>query len=167
MTTAALRLVEFPPIFTVSDRSATRLFGVQEFTEHAGETASASVSLDDLRSETSQALLEAALDASLANWDGLGARAVTTETVAQALSLLESLPSTVDAPDISVHPDGELSFYWTRGRRATLVVSVSGSGRVSFASILGQRRFHGTEYLVNGLPTSLELVLRQLHANEE
>lgn len=111
------------------------------------------------------ALRETAEEASRPNWDGYGASAVSDTTVAQGLALLDLLPSTVPAPEVSAHPDGELAFEWWLGPHRALTVSINEMGRLSYAAMFGAARQHGTEYLVDVLPDPLLQVFRRLYAH--
>lgn len=157
MTTFAIPFSDLASIFGAGDRSVSRV--VSPWLEPGA--LSNSVSIDDARRESVQSLLMAVGEAVEWNWDGDGGTAVAPETLSHSLVLLESLPTTVAPPEISVHPDGQIGLFWTRGRRNTVAVAVSQTGLVSFASLHGHRRLHGSEYLLNGLPSSLALVLRQ------
>lgn len=166
MNSFALPLPEFPSFWGASDRSVTRSTGTIAEQLSPSDAQSSSVSIDQVRSESRRALILAAYEAREPNWDGYDAKEVSLPGVSHAFELLDSLPTMVAPPDISIHPDGEVAFYWTRGKRNTVAVSVSPEGLVSFASLHGHRRLHGSEYLVNGFPPSLALVLRQLHSEE-
>ncbi len=167
MNSFALPLPDFPSFWAAGDRSVTRSALRTAVPVFETEAQSSSVSIDDVRRELRRALAVAASEASTADWDGYGAKAVSASAISHAAELLDSLPTTVPPPDISIHPDGEVGFFWTRGKRLSVAVSISPTGLVSFASLHGHRRLHGSEYLVNGLPSSLALVLRQLHSDEE
>jgi hypothetical protein len=127
---------------------------------------SSSVSIDDARRVSKEALLLAAEEAGENDWDSFAGRPVTQDTVFHSLVFLEALPTTVVPPEISVHPDGEIGFFWTRGPRRTVAISVAPTGLLSFASLHGHSRLHGSEYLLNGLPSSIANVLRQLYADD-
>jgi hypothetical protein len=121
-----------------------------------------SVSVDQPRLDTFEALLVMAAEASEEGWDGYEGKRVLGSTLTKAFEFLATLPSTVPAPEVSAHPDGELAFYWSTGPRRTLTVSVNAAGRLSFAAIVGHQRLFGSEYLTDELPESIALALRQL-----
>lgn len=166
MSTIALPWLGSYPVPATSDPSVTQILTEPTDSAETPELLGASVSLDEAFRGTAYSLAAIAEDAGEDDWDGFGARAVTSSTVEKARAFLRNLPSTVEMPEVSAHPDGELSFYWARGPQNTLVVSVSSAGRLSFASLHGQRHLYGTEYLVNGLPSSIEFALRRLHSGE-
>lgn len=124
-----------------------------------------SLSVEEPNRRVAEAIIEAAQEAGRPNWDGQGGLPITQGGVAQAFAFLNVLPSTLPGPDISVDPDGEISFEWSFGPRRTLTASIDASGRISFAALIGAKRLHGTDYLLDALPEPLTLALRQLHAS--
>jgi len=126
--------------------------------------ATPSVSIDQVYAQCLQSLHEASEEASRRNWDGYGAEPVSSATLAQALTFLDLLPTTLPTPDISAHPDGELAFEWSLGPRRLLTVSINESGRLSYAALLGQARLRGTDFLLDALPEPISFALRKLYA---
>lgn len=123
-----------------------------------------SVSLDEPFQESVQALLEVFKEASHADWDGYGARPVSAATLSQALAFLALLPATLPRPEVSGHPDGELAFEWSFGRRQILTVSINQSGKLSYAALIGQVQQHGTEFILDRLPETIALALRRVRS---
>jgi hypothetical protein len=166
MTSAVLPAHWSEDLKTAWDRSvsqeAKRSRRVRRFVGHV----TPSVTVDEAYDECLESLLEASEEASRPNWDGYGAYPVSDATLAQALAFLDLLPSTLPRPEISPHPDGELAFEWSFGPRRLLTVSVTESGRLSYAALFGQGRLHGTEYLLDALPEPVALALRRLYSRE-
>jgi hypothetical protein len=133
-------------------------------TEHRAKavTQSVSLSIDSSSLDLIEQLLNVVQECSNDGWDGYEAKAITDQTLAQALSFLQTLPSAAPAPHVSAHPDGELAFTWSVAPRRILSVSVSSAGRLSFASLNGYRTLHGSEYLVSDLPDSIAFALREV-----
>ena len=123
-----------------------------------------SISVDEVYRESLASLVRAYREASRPDWDGHGAEPVDALTVAQALSFLRLIPSTVVPPEISAHPDGELAFEWAPAPRGLLTVSVNRSGKLSYAALVGETRQHGTEFILDALPESITLALRKVHS---
>jgi hypothetical protein len=123
-----------------------------------------SVSIDQANEDCLESLHEAADEASRPNWNGYDAVPVSDATLAQARALLDLFPSTFPKPDISAHPDGEIAFEWFFGPRRVLTVSVSETGRLSYAAMFGHARVHGTEFLLDVLPPSIAAALRRLYS---
>ncbi len=78
------------------------------------------------------------------NWDGYGAQAVHKLTYDKTQELLESLPSSIDTPEISADADGELTVEWRYGRDRLLSISVALNGRLSFIYRNGATRMRDT-----------------------
>ena len=150
---------------TASDRAVSA--EAQRLRRNRWQRADAglSLSVEEPYRRVATAVIEAAREASRPNWDGQGGLPVTQGAVAQALAFLDVLPSTLSKPEVTVDPDGELSFEWYFGPRRALTASINASGRISFAALIGPRRFHGTDYLLDALPEPLTLALGQLHAS--
>ena len=89
-------------------------------------------------------LEEVFAECSQPNWDGYGAQPVHKLTYQKTEELLESLPSSVDTPDISADPDGELAIEWRYGRERLLSISVALNGRLSFIYRRGAIRMRDT-----------------------
>ena len=149
---------------TAGDRAiseeARRSRVVRRFFEHT----TPSVSVDQAYKECLESLMEVSKEASRPNWDGYDASPVSDATLAQAMTFLNLLPSSLPKPQMSPHPDGELAFEWSFGPRRLLTVAINGSGRMSYAALFGQSRVYGTEYLLDAFPEPLAMALRKLHA---
>jgi hypothetical protein len=105
------------------------------------------------------------VDASLDGWDGYGATAVSPATYGNALAFLEALPTTTPVPDVVPELDGEIAFEWDYGPRRILSVSVGPNGVLSYAALYGHTsRMHGTEKLIDRLPTVIAMCLNRLIA---
>lgn len=78
------------------------------------------------------------------------------QTVAQAIAFARLLPRTAPIPEVSSDPDGEISFDWLGGSGKMFSVSISASGRLSYAGWFGEHsRVHGTEELANRVPKEI------------
>lgn len=107
-------------------------------------------------------LEEACSEASVANWDGYGARAVDGTTYERARAFLEALPINLQAPEIAIDPDGEVSFRWQRAIGEVLSVSVSGESRLSYAALFGEEDTYGTTYFHGEIPPTVSAALARL-----
>lgn len=115
------------------------------------------------RQRTSLEALQAALEeSSSTEWRNQGGQPVAASTLRYALELLRALPTGIALPDILPHPDGELAFEWFRSPRSVLTVSISPSGRLSYAGLFGENKSHGAEYFAEELPEAIALNLRRL-----
>lgn len=98
--------------------------------------------MTDLASTSLAAL---ARDAASVNWDGHGAA-----------------PVTLPAPEVSIDPDGEVSFDWYAGPRRTLSMSLDPFGTLRYASIIGGSEKFGLEPWRNGIPESVLRLLQKV-----
>lgn len=166
MTASALAIDWIQALPTASDRSVSAEAKHTRRIRVVSYDFASSVSVDQVYRESVEAVFQAAQEAARPNWDGYGARPVSEATIAQALAFLDLLPTTLAQPEISAHPDGELAVEWSFGPRRLLTVSVSESGRLSYAALIGHARQHGTEFLLDSLPDSIALALRTLRSAE-
>ena len=78
---------------TANVAGITDLKGTIDWTDHALEE------LEKVYEECSEA-----------NWDGYGAMPISRDTYSEARKLLRMMPSSLQRPDISAEPDGEITF---------------------------------------------------------
>jgi hypothetical protein len=112
-------------------------------------------------------LIDATTGASSPNWDGYGASPVNLISVGHALRLLTRIPPDIPAADINVDPDGEISIEWYREAGQVFSVSVSPSGKLSYAGMFGRSSVYGTEeFSADYLPVAIRANLRRLFSFE-
>ncbi len=99
------------------------------------------------------------------NWDGYEASQVNWMAVLQAYQLLKILPSAPIAPELSVDPDGEISFEWYLAPRRVFSISIGPHGEVSYAGLFGRSDTHGTEYFGDELPRPIVDNLNRLFSS--
>lgn len=102
--------------------------------------------------ETLNALYQSYEECLAENWDGYRANAVSESDLKNAIRFLDTLPTVIPRPEISIDPEGEFAFEWYRGPESVLTVSIGRRGRLSFAARIGRKRAHGTEYFADELP---------------
>jgi hypothetical protein len=108
-------------------------------------------------------LTNAVRQAGLPDWDGYGGAPVNSNSVDQTLRLLQYLPPDIPAGDVSVDPDGEVSIEWFREPRHVLSVSVSPTGKLSYAGTFGRSCVYGSEdFSEDYLPVAIRASLRRL-----
>ena len=78
-----------------------------------------------------------------------------------AVALVVELPEGTRFPDVSVDPDGEISLGWHVGDDV-FSVSISGTGRLSYAGLFGASDCHGTEWMVAQVPVEITRQLDRL-----
>ena len=87
-----------------------------------------------------EALDKAYLEAAEDDWNGYGARATTKGTYVKAFNIISLLPANTPVPDISVDPDGEISFEWYVSKTNLLCISINENGRISFVRFYGKNK---------------------------
>lgn len=101
-------------------------------------------------------------EASRLGWDGYGAAPMSADAWDFAKRLIKALPTTAPLPELSADPDGEVSLDWFFGARRALSVSVGPTGRCTFAWLLGQRSYRGTDWIEDEIPATIVFALGQL-----
>lgn len=78
---------------------------------------------------------------------------VDEATIDAAIAFVSLVPRSLPIPEVSADPDGEIAFDWIGPSQKMFSVSVSGSGRLSYAGWFGEdRAVHGTESLNREFP---------------
>jgi hypothetical protein len=78
------------------------------------------------------------------------------ETMRAATQFAYTLPRLGPIPEVSVDPDGEISFDWIGPAGQMFSVSVNRQNRLSYAGWFGEKsRIHGTEQLVESCPQQI------------
>jgi hypothetical protein len=107
-------------------------------------------------------LNEVRAEASCEGWDGYGARPLNPDSYGFAIRFLNALPSTAPLPEVSADAEGEVAFDWVFGERKALTVSVGPTGRCTFAWMLGQRTYRGTDWIDDEIPEEIVSALGKL-----
>lgn len=116
-------------------------------TRHARDNAT------DWRSLTKALIEQVAVECFSPNWDGYGATPVSLEAKRQAQRLVDLLPFRLAPPEPVPDPDGHISLCWDMGPGHIFTVSVSPSGVLSFAGLLGEGiQRHGVEIFKDSIP---------------
>jgi hypothetical protein len=152
MSTAALAFPATP--ITWSGVSAEAQ-SVDEVRGRLSRERGNSLTLEAKRLSMFNALLDACVAAPKI-YEGIRLHPATYE---HALAFLLALPITYRAPQISVHPDGEIEFEWFRGPRAVVTIAFGESGDVQYAGLIGQRTIHGEEPFAGAIPQPIADIL--------
>ena len=96
------------------------------------------------------------------NWDGYNASAVKYESYIEAQKFIDSYPlSTMILPEVSIDPDGELSFEWYKDSEYCFSISFDGDDILTYAGLFGINKINGREYFGDEIPkTILENIKR-------
>jgi|SRR6185503_725783 len=112
------------------------------------------------------ALADLAQESAVLNWDGHGAQAINLEALGFAKRIASMLPISLPVPEVSIDPDGEVSFDWRVNPSRSLSFSVSPSGTVRYASVIGSSESFGSEPWREGLPESVASLLQKMAVHE-
>jgi len=144
----------------VSKSGGTDLSGLLEtalldfFKHHGCEVSDAEIQTE--RQRMFQALAAQAEACKKPGWDGYGAEPVTLDAYRCAYRLVESLPSGIPMPEVGAEPDGDLTLEWYHSPSQVLSVSVSSTGEVNYAALLGESsRRTGSELIQDRVPADL------------
>ncbi len=122
------------------------------------DNASFGFSVNEALSE----LNEIALDASIDDWDGYGAKGINAESYLGAKKFINRLPLDVEIPEISVHPDGEVAFDWYKKKGFMLTISIGSDDELAYAYRFGLRKNYGKEYYGDAIPESILAKIKEL-----
>ncbi len=126
------------------------------------DTGLATVTADPVLSEWIQQLDTLCQMAGEQNWDGEGAQPVQAGARKHAIMLVGALPTGTPVPACSIDPDGELSLSWQGLDDYVFSVSVSGTGRLSYAGLFGDSDCYGTAWLAETVPAEITTHLDRL-----
>jgi len=107
------------------------------------------------RATTVEALEDAFADAQRYGWDGYGAAVADAGAFLYALQFLANLSTTTPMPDIAVDADGDIAVEWDFGPRRVFSVRIGRDGTLNYAGLVGHSSFHGTELLLEGIPSTI------------
>ena len=80
------------------------------------------------------------------NWDGYGAKAITTQTLNKAMVFFSRLPDTLPKPEITPEPDGEIALEWYGNGGHVFSVSVNKNKQLSYSGLFSDgSKVHGEE----------------------
>lgn len=88
-------------------------------------------------------------------WDGGHAEPISRGTLEMANQVFESIPTNIPLPTISPELDGHLNFKWHQAPRRLLTVSLSGSGMLYWAALIGSEDPRGSCPFVDRFPKTL------------
>jgi hypothetical protein len=120
-----------------------------------------SISVRDIIDAALVDLERARAVASHEGWDGGGTRPIDLLAYRRAKQLILSLPTTIQAPSVSVDPDGEVDLAWDFDRDHVFSISVSPSGRLTYAGLVGNERHSGTAQFNDEIPKIIASLLSE------
>ena len=118
-----------------------------------------SISLSATRQSSLDELYETVEACCSADWDGYGAAPVAFETYRNAEQFVHALPNGMPQPQVSIDPDGEISFEWYAAPNRVFSVSVGPDNELAYAGLFGASRTYGTEVFFDEVP---EVILQNI-----
>jgi hypothetical protein len=127
---------------------------VEGLVKETREQLWSSRSLGSSREECRNQLLDAYREAAFEGWDGYAAHKFEESTLLNGFAFIDSLPRSIPMPEVSVDPDGEVSFDWICGARQ-FSISLGGRGVMSYAGLFGSDKVAGSERFQGTLPRTI------------
>ncbi|MEX1014876.1 MAG: hypothetical protein WDZ80_07000 [Candidatus Paceibacterota bacterium] len=94
------------------------------------------------------------------NWDGYGSKAVIYDSYLEAQKFVDGYPiSSMVLPEVSIDPDGEISFEWYKNPEYCFSISFSGDEILTYAGLFGINKINGSEYFGDEIP---EIILENI-----
>jgi len=122
-----------------------------------------SLELDAARIVLRSSLLETYQRCQHPQWDGERADPISEDTYTVALRFLEALPRDSQLPTVNAEPDGQLNFEWYLAPRRLLTVSVSATGTLYWAALIGSEDPRGSCQFVDQFPKTLLYWISQVY----
>jgi hypothetical protein len=97
--------------------------------------------------------LNKAIDEAQAEYGELDARVHAAAPWAR--TLLHLIPEGLKSPSVWVDTDGEIVVEWIAARDVMLSASIGAGGVVSYAALLGARKYRGKDYILGSIPEQL------------
>lgn len=148
----------FPTSYGISDSAVD----VQKRVTAAVEALRETFSLGGVYRQALDELEEVRSETAEKDWNGYGARPISSESYLQATRFLAALPTWSPAPEVSVDPDGEVALDWFGIRKDVFSVSIGPTGELSYAGIFGVSRVSGEDYFTDEIPDAILEGLRRI-----
>ncbi len=97
-------------------------------------------------------------------WDGYDALPLDETTHDFAHQFINALPLGTSLPAFGAEPDGHLTMEWHRSSRRTLSISISPTGELHYAALLGMNKSFGTEVFYGEAPKKIVDLIREVTA---
>ena len=89
------------------------------------------------------------------NWDGYGADPINDDSYEDSLEFMIRFPDNIPIPEISVDPDGMVSFEWWESKRSVYSISFEKTREIAYAGLFGDEKIHGKDNFRTGIPESV------------
>jgi len=95
-------------------------------------------------------------------WDGYEATRASFESYLKAKRFIQQYPTSLPVPEVSIDPDGEISFEWFVAPNRVFSVSIGSDDELTYAGIFGASKTHGTEAFTDEIPKAILDNIRRL-----
>lgn len=109
----------------------------------------------DVRTVTDE-LCDVYNECKVPDWAGYTSEPITQETFETAFTVLQSMPLGSPMPSIGAEVDGHLTMDWHSSPHRSLSLSISSSGDLHYASLIGGYPQYGTIHFYGEFPTVLQ-----------
>lgn len=117
-----------------------------------------------MQSQAYAALEDVVARCSYPDWDGHGARPISSLTKAWAELFLDALPMSLPTPEIVPEADGEVAIEWDIGTDRIFSVSIGDTGLLHFAGLFGGGiERHGVEPFDGLVPSEILAYIGRLY----
>ncbi|MBI4304633.1 MAG: hypothetical protein HY665_09905 [Chloroflexi bacterium] len=110
-------------------------------------------------------LHKAAEEASQDNWDGYGAKRISSASYEKATRFCKMLPISVPIPDVCVDPDGMVELEWYKEPRKVFSVTIESDGTLIFAGLFGFSKIHGMENFGDEIPKTIFDSIQRIYSS--
>lgn len=141
--------------FPRSEGSSEDAWEISGLFERARARLWETISLGRSRMDTGFQLVDVFCQSSKPNWDGYDALPVSQETFVNAKTFLDAFPANLPMPELSVDPDGEISFEWYATPRKVFSISIGAGNVLTYAGLFGTSKVQGTENFNGQIPPTL------------
>ncbi len=161
----AASYLSFAPLRRPSSAVSAEADSVHGSAQEIATWSEKSVSLFGERQNALSTLVELADECGSEGWDGYGASAVEPSSLLYAEEFIRMLPDSLPMPELSVDPDGCVSFDWLPSQTSTFTMSLGVNGRIPYAWVDGSNRGSAVErYSHSEIPPRILDEIRRIAA---
>lgn len=102
-------------------------------------------------------------DANVENWDGHGGLAADIRSYHFAKKFLEKVPYSIPEPEMTVDPDGEISFEWYKSSKQLIILSIGDDGALNYLCVRGRERKRGVVFLDAKIPDTIMSLFKSIN----
>lgn len=112
--------------------------------------------------ELAIALEQAYSEANHAGWDGHDALPASPQSFELATNFIRCLPIDAEMPEVSVDPDGDISFEWFKSKSRLVILSFGKDRAITYVGFLGKTRNKGVETFDFSIPANIKNLFQSI-----